>query len=32
MKPHPTIFLTGFVQVFLVSANTYFISNYCKEF
>ena len=26
MKTHITIFLTGFVQVFLVSANTYFIS------
>jgi len=26
MKKHPIIFATGFAQVFLVSANTYFIS------
>ena len=26
MKKHQTIFITGFAQVFLVSANTYFIS------
>ena len=26
MKNQPIIFLTGFAQVFLVSANTYFIS------
>lgn len=26
MKKHPIIFITGFAQVFLVSANTYFIS------
>ena len=26
MKTNITVFLTGFVQVFLVSANTYFIS------
>jgi hypothetical protein len=26
MKTNITVFLTGFIQVFLVSANTYFIS------